>query len=1643
MQPARQRPRKLSPLKGRLEDMTTAAPAHPLARFSPATREWFTTSFEAPTAAQAGAWQAISSGSDTLVIAPTGSGKTLAAFLAAIDELVSTPTPADELARCRVLYISPLKALAVDVQRNLRAPLAGIGHTAARLELSISPVQVGIRTGDTPPQERRQQASHPPDVLITTPESLFLLLTSAARASLAGIRTVILDEVHALASTKRGAHLSLSLERLDALLPQRAQRIGLSATVRPAEEVARYLSGASEQAVAIVNPPSTKQFDLQVVVPVADLTQLGASTPATASPLPHAGPAAGASPSAPSGPSLWPHVEERISALISSQRCSLVFANSRRLAERLCTRLNELAADRAAAAEPGQADELTPEGAPPVVARAHHGSVSKQQRADIEDQLKAGILPAVVATSSLELGIDMGAVDQVIQVEAPPSVASGLQRIGRAGHSVGQVSKGVLFPKSRADLIPTAVVVQRMRAGLIEHLVVPRNPLDVLAQQIVAMTALDPWGVEDLFALVRRSANYSTLTRPVFEAVLDMLAGRYPSQDFAELRPRLVWDRASATLTARPGAQRLAVTSGGTIPDRGLFGVFLAGSGSESGSGSGPGSRQPRRVGELDEEMVYESRVGDVFTLGTSTWRIEEITRDQVLVSPAPGQPAKLPFWKGDTLGRPLELGRAVGQFVASLGALTPQQAMEQVRDSGLDQWAAENLLRYVQAQREATGHVPDHQTLVVERCRDEIGDWRVVIHSPFGAAVHAPWALAIAARIRQRYGLDAAVMHADDGIVLRLPDSEHVGLGELGGLGEAGEASPSYLGDLPSSHDLAELLRFEPDQIEAIVTEEVAASALFAARFRECAARALLLPRRNPGRRTPLWQQRQRSAQLLAVASQYPSFPIVLETMRECLVDVFDLPGLRELLSQIASRTIRLVEVSTPTPSPFAQSLLFGYVAHYLYEGDSPLAERRAAALTLDPHLLGDLLGSDGYSLADLLDPAAVEQVHAQLQWLTQARRLRDEEAVADAVRVLGPLCQQELLDRGATVQHLQILLDAHRLLLVRIGGQQQYAAVEDAGLLRDGLGIPLPMGVPLAFAEPTTGAVRQLLTRYARTRGPFTAASAAQRLGLGTSVVLDVLQGLASSGQVISGQFLPEGMPLPGGQPSSGPQWCHAEVVQRLRRASLASLRQQIEAVPAQVLPAFTTAWQQVQPVPHPRPPGSRPQPSRSGLRGVEGVASVIEQLQGVALVASDLETLILPSRVPDYTPAMLDELTASGELTWVGAGSLPGEDGYLCVALASAAPLLLPPPAPREFSLLEQAILDVLPPGAAMFFPALLSNVQTHSQAREQPSVSQSDVGQAVWDLVWSGWLTNDTLAPVRALRAGTSRASRTPRAPRAAHRPVRLRYSRPGLATSCAASPVPTVAGRWSLPPAREPDPTRRWAALAQVMMERHGVVTRGAVVAEDPPGGFAALYRVLAAMEESGHCRRGYLVEGLGASQFATAGAIDRLRAIATQTQQAQELAQACAGLPEAWRAPTPSGLTPGLPSGHSSDPAVFVLAATDPAQPFGAALPWPALSQDCPTGHKPGRKAGAVVVLVGPQLVFYLERGGKSLLAYSDQPPLLAAALQALADCVRSHRLPSLTLERLNGQPLLGHSLSPLVESAGFTPTPRGLRLRG
>ena len=1833
-----------------------------LSHFSAPVRDWFRATFSAPTAAQEGAWESIRNGNNTLIIAPTGSGKTLAAFLWALDAL-HREHEAGTAGGTRILYISPLKALGADVERNLRAPLAGITRLSGN-ETGEPSISVGVRSGDTPARERRQLISNPPDILITTPESLYLMLTSAARNTLAGVTTVIVDEIHNLAATKRGAHLAVSLERLDALLEKPAQRIGLSATVENPEAVARFLGGI--QPVTIMSRPVPKEWDLRLSVPVPDMAALGGAndygqglyapsemqggggSASTSSPVSAAQPISSAASTPASAPytledaigvfpgqeadqayptqadgntapkntltipeeslretadserpetSIWPRVQERIVDHIENNRSTIVFVNSRGLAEKLTAALNDIHLHRVLAKQ-GISPEDYAAGIcdiaeVPPLARAHHGSVSKEQRTLIEEALKGGTLRCVVATSSLELGIDMGHVDLVIQVAAPPSVASALQRVGRAGHRVGEISRGFFYPKHRGDLLGATVTLAGMRSGTLEPLAIPTNPLDVLAQQTVAACALGPISVDSWYEALRRSAPYAELPRALFDSVLEMLAGRYPSDEFAELRPRIIWDRTpteeapSGSIEGRPGAQRLAVTSGGTIPDRGLFPVYLV---------SGDEERGPKRVGELDEEMVYESRAGEVITLGASSWRIEEITHDAVRVSPAPGQPARLPFWHGDRMGRPYALGVQTGAFtraLSSLDATDSAAARQQLEQLGLDTWAVDNLLAYLREQRESTGAVPSDTRMIVERHRDELGDWRVVLHSPLGYGVHAPWALAVRARIEERYGVDASVMASDDGLILRLPAME----------------------DVPPG---ADLFLFDPDELEAIVTERVGDSALFASRFRENAARALLLPRRDPGKRTPLWQQRQRAAQLLDVARKYPDFPVLLETARECLQDVYDVPALVQVHRSLQSRAVSMLEVETNDPSPFARTLLFEYVAEHLYDGDAPAAERRAAALSLDPALLAELLGSSG--LRDLLDPAVLVQTQQRLQRTGERYRACGVEGVADLLRQLGPLSARELSLRlqadnpraqsaahgsqdfgesedsenygeeygeeyGAHASTDQARTLAEELVRSRrafsfmgaadMGAadgsaepQLYYAVVEDAARLRDGLGIMPAAALPVALLEPVAEPLEDLVSRYARTHIPFTAQQAAEYFSrltpVGVGVLTPVLQRLQQQRRLSSGEFLPEVLRALG---SAGVEWVDAQVLRTIRARSLAALREEIEPVSAQVYGVFLPSWQNVRSlsvrvaqtlpeasaygafIPSRRAAtvvGERVAPlgsasfnptaengtthaSQDSTSATEDLLTAIDQLAGVRVPASALETLILPARVPGYQPHMLDELMASGRVFFTGAGQLGGgsaqkSDGWIRLHLSESSSLTLGEDYPEQLvraenpelwealqtpGTLEHAIYEALAHGG-LFVPALRERVtQLMSAAAPAGQVvtfpDAAEVSAALWRLVWSGAVTNDSFAPVRAMLAGVRSAHPTPAAParlsrvgrRGAGRIAAARasmgnamaggygtdgyssgsYSAPAAGRGLrslrghslrgglhAAAPAvaPQDSGRFSRVDTLLQEPVEATVAAlarADLLLDRYGVLTRGCLQVEDSAGGFSQLYRIYSAAEDRALVRRGYFIEGLGAAQFAAPATVDLLRSTADNLSVPAS--------PQGFGA---SAYTPQRTDTEQvyGTFTVTLLAATDPANPYGAALSWPAIPSFAHEGagtvkHRPARKAGACVVLVDGAPVLYVERGAKTLLAFTTDPVLLEAAAPALARLVSAGGAEKISVEKVNDVELLGtHTLNTSAQGAatgevtehpvealraalqmqGFYATVRGLSLR-
>lgn len=1461
--------------------------------FSPAVHEWFASSFPEPTPAQQQGWPAIVGGSHTLVCAPTGSGKTLTAFLASIDKLVTTEPP-PEKQRTRVLYISPLRALAFDVEKNLRSPLVGIAHAADRLGVEYREPYVAMRTGDTSAKDRAALVRRPPDLLITTPESLYLMLTSAARETLVNVDTVIIDEIHALAATKRGAHLMLSLERLEEITATAPQRIGLSATQRPLEEVARFLGGQSNgqpRPVTIVDTGIRKPLNLSVVVPAGDTT------------------------------GIWPGIHEDILNNILSHRSTIIFCNARRHAERLAAQLNELAIEKEITSDTGD------------LVKVHHGSLAREQRVVIEDELKQGALRAIVATSSLELGIDMGAVDLVIQVESPGAVSRGLQRIGRAGHQVGEPSTGIMYPKHRHDVLESAVVSRCMYAGDIETTRYLLNPLDVLAQHIVAHCAMTPEiHVDALLAMVKRCANFSTLTDDVFHNVLDLLSGRYPSEEFSDLRPRIVWDRISGIIRARDGAQRLAVTNGGTIPDRGYYGVFLP---------------DGVRVGELDEEMVYETRPGEAFRLGATTWRIEDITFDRVIVTPAPGVPAKMPFWHGDRLGRPVELGRAVGAFIREMSQSTPEKVTATLTsDYHLDEHAATSLATYIEEQRTATGVIPDDKTIVVERFRDDIGDWRICIHSPFGTPVHAPWAMAIEHVFLQRHDMVIETMWGDDGIVIRLPESQ-------------------------DRFDVNDFL-LEPEEVRDIVVAMLPQTSLFAARFRECAARALLLPKRRPGQRTPLWQQRQRSADLLTVAAKYPSFPILLETSRECLQDVFDVPGLCSLLMQLRARSVRIVSVDTPKASPFAQSLLFNWIAAYMYEGDAPLAERRAAALSLDRDLLNSLLGVE--ELRELLDADALVALESDLQCLSDGRRARTADELHDVLRKIGDLSVVEVDMRceGDGSQFIQELLADRRAITVRIGDDERFIAAEDASRYRDALGCALPVGLPMAFTEPVARPLEEIVGRYARTHGPFLARHIALRYHVGIERVDGVLLALDNDKRIVRGEFRPDGTER---------EWCEVSVLAQLRRRSLAALRREVEPVEQQALARFLPQWHEI---------GSQ-------RRGTDALVHALTALQATSLVASTLEVDVLPLRVRGYRASDIDELCTAGEVVWVGAGALGASDGrirfFFADQLATLSASLEWSEAPE--GPLHDAIRLALSERGALFFSQLRAAI---------PDATEQEALNVLWDLVWAGEVTNDSLAP---LRAYITRAS-TPSAARRNIQTGKVARPRPGRLSRIG---PPMGAGRWSLvAPLRQPQasPTESTHALALQILERYGVVTREAVLSDNVIGGFAGVYGVLKLLEERGNVRRGYFVEGLGAAQFAATGAVDRLRDVRRSRDDAL-----------------------------SDDPvSAIVLASTDPAQPYGSMLPWPA------TDGRPTRSAGTLVVLHDGEPLAWVDPRSHHLVTF---PRTLERSewADALASLVKDGRRKSLEVRKVNGEQLAhDHPIVAQLERVGFVTSYRGWVLR-
>ncbi len=1520
-----------------------------LTLFHAPTRDWFNAVFPSPTQAQKLGWPPISRGESTLILAPTGTGKTLSAFLWCIDQLMFRPAvgPAD---RCRVLYISPIKALAVDVEQNLRAPLVGVAQMARKHGMAFHEPSIAIRTGDTSAAERSRFVRKPADILITTPESIYLLLTSNARESLRTIDTVILDEIHALVPGKRGTHLALSLERLEHLCGRRLQRIGLSATQRPLDEVAHFLGGAeavntsrvrvskstqpeefleSDDAemepdvesindlktprfrpVTIVDAGAPKKLDLRVEVPLEDMSRLDEIEPIPSGPASQG----------PVRPSIWSAIHPKLLELVRSHRSTLIFVNSRRLAERISAAVNELASE--------------------VLVRAHHGSVAAAQRKDIEERLKTGTLRGIVATSSLELGIDMGSIDLVVQIESPPSVASGMQRIGRASHHVGGVSAAVIFPKFRGDLVACAAITRAMQLGKVESVRYPRNPLDVLAQQIVAMVAMDPWDVDQLYQVICQAAPYCELPRSTFESVLDMLSGRYPSDEFAELRPRITWDRVANRITPREGAKSVAIVNGGTIPDRGLFGVFLA------------GATRGARVGELDEELVFESRTGDTVILGASTWRIEEITHDRVLVSPAPGEPGKMPFWRGDSASRTAEFGRSIGEMTRELTQLPRLVAYNKlVEDHSLDGNAAENLLRYLGDQTAAVGVIPNDEEILIERCRDELGDWRICVLTPFGSRVHAPWCMAVTSRLRAQRGVDVETMWSDDGFVIRVPDGADI-------LEEADL--------LPSAAELKDL-----------VLRQLGSTSLFAAKFREAAGRALLLPRRRPGLRAPLWQQRKRAAELMAVAARYSSFPILLETYRECLREVLDLGAAAQILKKIEQGQIRVTSITSSKPSPFASALLFSYIANYIYEGDAPLAERRAQALSIDQSQLEEILGH--VDLRELLDKAAMDEVEAQLQALDPEYQARHEDGLHDLLLKLGDLTESELTARCATpaiATTVQALANSRRAVQVRIAGESRFIPVEYAARYRDAVGTPLPPGLAMTFLTPVADPLAGILRRYARTHGPFTTSEVCIRYGLAQSEVETILRVMHADGKLLEGEFRPGGIHR---------EWCDPDVLQKVRRKTLARLRR--EVVPAEQT-AFTRMLMKWQGVTTPR-------------KGIDALLDAIEILQGSELIASELEREILPARVTQYQPSDLDILLASGDVVWFGREPLGTRDGRISLYLAESVSKLIAPGAlqtlPESLSDLAKQILDLLRRQGALF----------EATIHQSLGGLANETKDAIWELVWSGWITNDNFQPVRALFQKENRR---------AHSHEQFAAGSVGFLQRARTRRVAERAGqgRWSLTEQRviQPATLAEWsAAQAQQMLVRNGIVMRETAIAENVRGGYPPIYAALKTMEENGWIRRGMFVAGMGAAQFATPAAVDLLRTFGTPGESFETVQ----------------------------------LSASDPANPYGSLLPWTTNV----SAHSMSRASGGNVVLVNGRLsAFYRRRNPAIQLFLPEEEPERSQIAREVAQKLAAvamrqvDRRSGLLISTINQEPAQDHFLGPFLEMSGFVATAAGFQMR-
>jgi len=1414
--------------------------------FHPAVSRWFAESFSSPTPAQEQGWPRIAAGENTLILAPTGSGKTLAAFLYAISELLSHP--ARPTKGVHTLYISPLKALANDVEKNLQAPLLGAAACAQSLDLNLRDVSVGLRTGDTPPAERRRMLRVPPELLITTPESLHLLLTSPrAREMLRTVAYVIVDEIHSLAPTKRGTFLALLLERLEEITADSPVRIGLSATQRPLELVACYLGGCDDagdpRPVSIVDAGMRKDIDIEVVVPVEDMTDL---------PKPDG-----------IGPTIWSSIFRRLLDEIEEHESTLVFANNRRLVERVAAELNRLAGHD--------------------LVRAHHGSVSREQRLEIEGLLKAGRLPALAATSSLELGIDVGAIDLVCQIESPISVASALQRVGRAGHLVRQTSKGRLLPKTRDDLLRMAAIARCMQRGEISSVHVPEKALDVLAQQIVAMASLEPWSTENLFRCVRRAYPYRDLPHEAFTSVLELVSGRYRAPDVSALRPRVAWDRRRDLIEGLPGSRQAVVLNGGTIPDTGQYAMVL-----DDGK---------TKLGELDEEFVFERRLGQIILLGTTRWRILDIGADRVIVAPSDDSEAVMPFWKGEGLGHDAEHGRLLGAFLRECEQRldSPQLEGWLRKECALDQSAARNLAAYVREQAARGGGIPNDRRILLDAFRNEAGDKRLAILSPFGRAFHLGLLLAIQGTLREFGQKAPQAVFSNVGILLRV-------------------------GTLSVDEILNVLRSLSADNIEERIVAELEHTPFFAFRFRRNAGRALLLPRFRPGKRTPLWLQRLRAHDLLSHAKEHPAFPIITETYREILEDLLPMLALKSFLGDVEAQEATYAVRRDAVPSPFAASLLLDFVNEHLYADDAPAPASRS--VRFDRQGMVNLLRERAGRIE--ISAEALKTIEERLQGIAPFDRARDGVELVDLLRRIGDTDRGQLAARcePTALEALDGLIADGRVAGVTVQGSDRIdrlVCAEDEA----------------RYVRWDVGDREWVVRRFIDTHGGVTKESVEERYP-GCAHILDGLLEANEISSFITG--------------SGETAYADPDILAGARRLTLSKKRKQYRPVAAEAFSAAVLRRQSV----------SAPGSDECSLQ------QVLEQLSGwVMPLPVWLDALA--ARVEGFRFEQLEELIRRGEMTW------RADPERRAVAFASLDDTwTLPRPDEEKVDGLAKRILSRLDERGPAFAQQIAHDVDA----------KPSDVVLALWDLIWKGRVTNDSLSPILAGRPDPSR-----------HDPRRR---------------APWGGGRWSAnrpsdPEGFKPDGDHHIADGLRLLFDRYGILCREMVGREPIDIDWRYGYPVLSRMEWRGEADRGLFVSGLSGLQFASPGAADALHA------------------------PVDEG-------------AIVMIPTADPANVWGDVVP---LLDDGGERIAIRRNPGTYLILRGGTPIVLVEGRGSRLTPLRDlDRGELTRGLSLLRRLVAGHlRQRSIRVQTWAGHPVTESPIAADLESAGFMREDRSMVL--